>query len=87
MTICTILVLVADDDLACKDLLIGLPFLQHLRIDSIGLLSNNHTTRDGTDCAEAGNPPVERMGRVGRLMMTRRMSINENSYKHRVGYN
>lgn len=42
--------LVADDNLACEDILIGCPVLQHIRIDSKTLLNSNYCALDGTDC-------------------------------------
>ena len=61
--------MVADDDLACEDLLIGLPLLQHLGIDSRTMLENNRATLDGTDFSD-----VETMMHntsIGRLMLAR----------------
>lgn len=86
MALCNISFLVADDDLACEDLLIGLPVLQHLRIDSKTLLENNRATLDGTDCAEVGNPTATHIGRVGHFMVARTMRVKGNSYKHGIEY-
>lgn len=41
MALSIVLFLVADDDLSGEDLFIGLPILEHLRIDSNTLLENN----------------------------------------------
>ena len=43
--------LVADGDLATGDLIIGLPVLRHLKVDTRTLLERNRKSLDGTDCA------------------------------------
>ena len=64
--------LVADDDgaMTCEDLLIGLPVLRHLRVDTKTLLEANISNLDGTDCSLHGKPPTN-MGKLGRLMTAR----------------
>ena len=62
--------LVADDELACEELLIGLPVLRHLRIDSQTLLENQRATLDGTDCATVPDI-VPGGGLVSRMMISR----------------
>lgn len=42
--------LVANDGLACEDVLIGYPVLQHLRIESKTLTESNHSALDATGC-------------------------------------
>lgn len=59
--------LVADDALTCKDLLIGLPVLRHLRIDTRTLLENNIANLDGTNCSLADSRSTTK-GNLGRLM-------------------
>ena len=41
--------LVADDEIACEDLLIGLSVLRHLKVDTKTLLETNRASLDGTD--------------------------------------
>jgi len=64
--------LVADDDdaMVCEDLLIGLPVLKHLRVDTKTLLEENITALDGTDCGLI-DAPRGPMGKLGRLMTAR----------------
>ena len=64
--------LVADDDdaLACEDLLIGLPVLKHLRVDTKTLLEDNIKTLDGTDCSLT-DQVRDKTGKLGRLMSAR----------------
>lgn len=64
--------LVADADLAVEDLLIGLPVLRHLGVDTKTLLEERRDLLDGTDCnlhhLDVG---TSKMGRVSRLMIAR----------------
>lgn len=50
LALVTIAFFVAEDDLACEDLLTGLPVLRHLRIDTRTLLEKNCSILDGADC-------------------------------------
>lgn len=43
--------LVSDAVLSSEDMIIGLPVLQHLGIDSRTLLERNRATLHGTDCS------------------------------------
>ena len=71
--------LVADDDLACEDILIGLPVLRHLQVDTRTLLETNRSALDGIDCSDVGNPSLdERSGRVSRLMICRLNRVRNN---------
>jgi transposase InsO family protein len=64
--------LVADDELSCEDLLIGLPVLQHLRVDTRTLLENQRAALDGADCSSVLNAAVsDASGKLGRLMIAR----------------
>eukprot|EP00737_Agarophyton_chilense_P004416 gb/GEZJ01005548.1/.p1 GENE.gb/GEZJ01005548.1/~~gb/GEZJ01005548.1/.p1 ORF type:complete len:277 (+),score=18.39 gb/GEZJ01005548.1/:1081-1911(+) len=64
--------LVADNDLACEELLIGRPVLRHLRVDTETLLNNNRFALNGADCLEVGNPTVDSdEGYVSCLMVER----------------
>lgn len=72
MPLTTITFLVADDDLACEDILIGLPVLEHMEIDSRTMLERNRAVLDGTDCANIGNPSAfGASGVLGRLILSR----------------
>lgn len=64
--------LVADKDLSCEDLLIGLPVLRHLEIDSRTMLERNRAILDGTDCSSVGiTTATDNVGTLGRLMVAR----------------
>ena len=64
--------LVADGELTCEDLLIGLPVLQHLHVDTRTLLENNRAELDGSDCSNIGHRTMEnRHGTVSRMMIAR----------------
>lgn len=77
MALANITFLVADDDLACEDILIGLPVLENMGIDSCTLLERNRAVIDGTDCAEVGNPSFSASsGVLDRLIL----SIDEFAY-------
>ena len=56
--------------MTCEDLLIGLPVLRHLRVDTETLLEANIKSLDGTHCSLDGKPPTN-MGKIGRLMTAR----------------
>lgn len=55
---------VANYHLSCKDILIGLPLLQHFRKDRRTLVEAQRDALDGTDCADASNPTVVSAGNV-----------------------
>lgn len=64
--------LVADGDLACEDLLINLPVLRHLQVDTRTLLENNRSVLDGADCSHVGNRTLLNSGgKVSRMMIAR----------------
>lgn len=68
--------LVADDDLACEELLIGLPVIKQLQIDTRTLLETNRAVLHGSDCSHIGNPTANsRGGSLSRLMTARRNSV------------
>ena len=56
LALANITYLVADSGLACEDLLIGLPVLQHLQVDTKTLLENNRAILNGADYSSVGNP-------------------------------
>lgn len=64
--------LVADDDLAVEDLLIGLPVLQHLGIDTKSLLESKRDVLDGIDCSSVRSSTGTTCGgHVSRLISSR----------------
>lgn len=64
--------LVADADLSAEDLLIGLPVLQHLGVDSKTLLEERRDLLDGADCSSVRSlSPNSSGGLVSRLMTAR----------------
>lgn len=75
--------LVADDDLPCEDLLIGLPVLQHLKIDTRTLLENNRAELGGADCTLGMDPLVNMTGGyVSRLMVARLNHLPNREHLH-----
>lgn len=66
--------LVADDELACEELIIGLPVLRHLQVDTRTLLENNRSVLDGSDCSHVGNPTTRSRGGIVSRMMFARMN-------------
>lgn len=81
LIICNVSFFVADDDLACEDLLIGMPVLQRLCFDSKTPPESNLFELDSTNCADVGSSTTK-LGYVERLMMARAMVIKLNAYKH-----
>lgn len=64
--------LIPDDELAAEDVLLGLPLLQHLGIDTKTMLEQNRDNLDGADCsAILPSLSQEGIGKVGRLMIAR----------------
>lgn len=64
--------LVADDDLACESVLVGLPLLEHMKVDTKTMLDENRDRLDGIDCGMVGNPTRGgSTGYVGRVMVAR----------------
>ena len=64
--------LVADDQMTCEDLIIGLPVLRHLQVDTRTLLENNRAVLDGSDCSQIGNPCIgDGSGVVSRMISAR----------------
>lgn len=62
--------LVADDELSCEDLLIGLPVLHQLELDTRTLLERNRAILDGTDCSSVGNPAAVTLPRRARPVLS-----------------
>ena len=63
--------LVADDDLAEEDLLVGRPVLSHMGIDSTTMLVRHREELDGLSCADVRNVVTTRTGKIGRLLLAR----------------
>lgn len=62
-------VLIPDDALTSEDMIIGLPVLRHLKVDTKTLLEQNSAALVGTDCSTVNiASPYAKLGRVGRLM-------------------
>ena len=62
LALCNISYLVVDGDLTEEQMLIGLPVLQHLKVDTRTLLEQNRNQLDETDCISVGNPSVSSKG-------------------------
>lgn len=62
--------LVADNDLAENDLLIGLPMLEHLVINSKTILENKKAQWNDTDCSNVVRD-IKVLSTVGRIFVTR----------------
>lgn len=63
--------LVLDDTLVTEDIIIGLPVLQHLGIDSRTLFERNSDALDGTSCSTVAHRSVlKSCGTFGRLMVS-----------------
>lgn len=72
--------LVADADLAAESLLIGLPVLQHLGVDTKTLLEERRDRLDGADCsAVKAATSGSGGGRVSRLMIARLNRVTNDS--------
>lgn len=69
MTLLNVSFLVADNEIACEDLLVGLPVLRHLGTDFRTLLERNWSTLHVTDCASVFQCAAP--GSLGRLMIAR----------------
>ena len=77
--------LVADDGLTDEDLLIGLPVLEHLKLDTRTMLERNCRDLDGMDCSQVGNPTrTSPGGSVSRLMIARLNGYQSHKSIHRV---
>lgn len=78
MALLNIKFLVAYADLTCEDLLIGLPVLRHLRIDTKTLLEINLSSLDRIDCEiPEGFYNSKTGGNVSHLMEDRRNKIQK----------
>lgn len=80
--------LVSDDALVSEDLLIGLPVLEHLQVETRTLLERNRSALDGADCFEVASPMIdERSGTVSRMMISRlNRSVNTEESDERQSF-
>lgn len=69
--------LLSDDPTTCEDLLIGLPVLCHLHVDTRTLLEDNTTSLHGTDCS-LDDPETVKTGKLRRIMTTRLNRLQRN---------
>lgn len=92
LALCNISFLVAEDDLACEDMLIGLPVLQHLKVDTKTLLENNRATLDGVDCSKVGQSEKGSTSDHADRLVTRMEALSRNEasevdqHRERVNY-
>ena len=83
LALANITFLIADNDLACEDLLIGRPVLRHLRVDTETLLDNNRFALNGADCSDVGNPTAnDNEGFISRLTAARAHTTPESFLKN-----
>lgn len=67
---------VSEDALANKDMLTGLPELQHLCIDLRTLFERSRAALDGTDCSAVAHPSASRTcDSLSRLMIVRHQRV------------
>lgn len=72
MALLNVTFLFTNDEMACEDLLVGLPVLPHLGIDSRTLLEHNWHNLNETDCAYINtHPRHDTAGYLSRLMIAR----------------
>lgn len=61
--------LVTDEDLASDKLLLGMPVLQNLQVETRTSLESMRAVLDGADCFTVGSPTIHgRSGQVSRLL-------------------
>ena len=70
--------LVADDDLADEDLLLGHPLLAHLGVDSRSILEHNYQVLHEMDCSTVPSLSTQK-STIGRLMAARIEHVKGNS--------
>lgn len=61
----------SDDYVNAEGILIGLPILCHIGIDSHTLLETNRTQLDAANCVSVENPSSGSLGIIGRLVVAR----------------
>lgn len=77
--------LIAEAELTVEDLLIGLPVLRHLGVDTKTLLKTRRDLLDGTDCADIKSENRPGMtGRVGRLLIARLYHVSIESVIQKI---
>lgn len=67
-------------------MLIGLPFLRHLKIDSRKLLESHQNILDDADFSDVGNPTTTACRSVGRLMIARLQMVKGKAFQHGRDY-
>lgn len=82
LTMSEIFYLVADDNMACEPILIGLPVLEHLRIDTSTLLEQQRDSLDDTDFSTVGNPTMSSKACFVSRLMTSRTQFPYNSHSN-----
>lgn len=83
MALLNITSLVADDHLACEDLLVVLPVLQHLGIDTRTLLERNWNTLSGTDCSDnKSTHDARNCGSLERLIVDKKENEDAEATDH-----
>lgn len=75
--------LVADVDLAAEDILIGLPVLRHLGVDTKTMLERDRKRLDETVCSVVVSPPATG-GTVCRLMIARHNRVVDKAATRRL---
>lgn len=70
-----------------EDLRIGLPILQHLRVDTKSLLKEPRDLLDGSDCAgERASSRDGMVGRLGRFMISGLNCIGNDAIQKSIAY-
>ena len=62
-------------------LVIGLPVLKHLQVDTRTLLEKNRAALDGVEYTDVGNPTTLQGGAVSRIMIARLSRLREEEFK------
>lgn len=93
LALANVALFVADADLACEPLSIGLPVLQQLEVNTRTMLEKNQAVLDGDDWFHIGNMTTEDQGgTVSRMMIARLNSIgtaedaDDNGTKHQTDW-
>lgn len=75
LALCNISYLVVDGELTDDQLLIGLPVLQHLKVDTRTLLERHKKSLDGTDCLSVGNPTIKSKSATVKRLVTQQPNL------------
>lgn len=68
----------ADDELACEDVIIERPVLEHLKSETATLFDHYRASLDGTDCSMVRYPTVPKGGGFVSRVMTARANLMSN---------